>query len=444
MTLDIDPLRVTPGDVILVFTGGKGGVLNILGQTLLRVGAILSGDSSRARYSHVMLGFSQGVVIHADGKFVRIQPLVDALAGGVARKNIRAMRLVQPPFDDGSLVNLVSAAELYFRQKYSFVLGRRSSLLGRLFHRGRQLTYPFCSELVAAAYAAVGCPIGERPPDRTLPIDLERSCVPPAWKDVTSEYIRVPTPELPGDELIAVGDRQLTYAQLFEEADRLLLEQVGRVPEIADARYELAKSLVMSCVLVQRLRGAELDLSKKLEQAPILLFQEFGALVRKDISSLDSFYAQVSRGLDEPAPSFASALQQEFPTLAADRRPYENFPSVETLRALELTGASLAFGAIALRLETALLCIAVGLGCPIDAKSRTAGISRDVVTPFVEAIPPLRIDEMNRLLAQVDRLSMPTGKTYSDDIRRKCGSVVKLHAVLSTLKYGVGPDVAAP
>ena len=56
-----------PGDIIFVLGRNKRARLNLRGQSLLRLFRIFRGGFPLARYSHVMLVLSPGLVIHADG-----------------------------------------------------------------------------------------------------------------------------------------------------------------------------------------------------------------------------------------------------------------------------------------------------------------------------------------------------------------------------------------
>lgn len=434
------PESVQAGDVILIFTRGSRAQLNVAGQSLMRLRALLSGGYSRARYSHVMLGISPGVVVHSDGESVKMQRLADVLGGAPPAPGcLLALRPDHPPLDAGTALLLVGEAQYYLKQKYSFIPGRRSSAAGRLLHGRRRLTHPFCSELVAAAYAAIGRPIGRRPPDRMLPVDLEMYCQPPVWRDVTAAYLADAPAPAPDGIVIPVGGRQLTLPEFFEETDHLLHKMWGQQVEQAGLVYELVKSHIEPCVLQQQLRSAELQMSKQLALDPTLLFGAWLEITRSDVRGIDDFYAQVRRGVLREETPFADAIQAILPAVQAGRRAYESIPDVATLREFELLGASLVFGARALRLEAELTGMAAALGLPLKPDPRSHGISKAMAAPALDVLPPLSRADMEALLEHIAVLEMPEGDNYTRDVRRLCSNAVRLHAALSMLLFRDGP-----
>jgi hypothetical protein len=185
MALRIGVRAGLPGDIVFITSNSIRAKLNLTGQDLLRSSWIRRGKINRARYSHVMLVLSPGLVVHADGKSVAVQPIKDVAFHEADGYQIKAVR-----FGDATdeLRKVIAHEALKFlKQKYSFIYARRSSTLGKVLHRSRARTLPLCSELVAVSFGAAGIQICSTPYDRTLPVDLEANCVPPVWKDVTDE-----------------------------------------------------------------------------------------------------------------------------------------------------------------------------------------------------------------------------------------------------------------
>lgn len=434
MTMTIDPSRVQPGDVILVFTSDKGAALNVVGQTLLRLRAWLSGKAKRARHSHVMLGVLQGVVIHADGVSVKTQRLGDALGGNHVERGRFSVMRPNPPLAPGTGIELINAAQAFIAQKYSFVPGRRSTMLGRWLHRGRPLTHPFCSELVAFSYSAIGRPIIDRPPDSVLPIDLERYCVAPAWSDVTDTYEAISVPPVIADKPVPFDGREETLANVIQGMDDLLGRMAGREVEKANLSYQIAYSLVEQCILVQQLKGCELQLAQQLAMKPSLFFEAYASVTRTDLASMATFYEELlAAPRHQPAP-FAKGIERVCPHVAPTQRAYESLPSADEIRRYEQLGNSLAFGARVLRLESELLGIASGLGLPAGAQERFVDLSAEQAKLFAAEMPVLGADDVDRLKRAVEEIVVPGFERYAADLRRRCRNVVLLHEAVSLLR----------
>lgn len=432
----VNSASVKPGDIILVFTPGARSKLNVAGQSVMRLRDIFRGEYTRSRYSHVMLGVSQGVVIHADGKTTKMEKFTDAIHGRqIDRKNLLVLRPANPLLSESESLRLVRAAQFFLQQKYSFIPGRATSVVGRLLHRRRPLTHPFCSELVAFAYAAIGRQIARRPADRVLPLDLEIHCKEPGWKDVTEEYITPDDPTGLGHIEIPVAGRVMPLPEFLIQTDRLLEQSWDHNVQQANLLYETAHSCIQPCVLVQQLRSAQFDISKALALNPQLLFTEHAELVRSDLGALEDFYLEITRGTLADTPPFSAALKALTPQVPPNERAYEVLPSFNTLRDFEMLGAALDFGARALRLETELTFLAIAFGIPIKPNSRFTDVDKDTavnLSAFVFKFPATR---MNALLERVKAMEVSGGGTYADDVRRFCTNVIRLHATLSILLH---------
>jgi hypothetical protein len=433
----IDPTSVQAGDIIFLFTQAKRAQINISGQSFMRLGSILVGDYRRSRYSHVMLGISQGVVIHSNGKSVKMERLTDAIGGSqIDKDKLLVMRLAHPPLEGSDAMRIVSEAQVFLKQTYSFIPGRKSTYFGRMLHRKRRLTHPFCSELVAATYAAIGRPITKRPPDRVLPLDLEMHCTPPTWCDVTEQYVVQTVPDAIDGMSIDIAGRLLTLPEFFQETDQLLHKMWGHHVEQANLAYNIAESTIAPCALLQQLRSTELAMSKNLTLNPLLLFTSYLSITRADLTSLRAFYHDIRTGIFDNLTPFSDGLCQMLPQVPSDKRAYESIPSVDELREFELLGASLAFGARALRLETELSGIAVALGIPLKSKERFDGVTKEMVAPLLDKIFELPQTEIDELLLSIQSITMPRSKSYTADVRRLCSNTARLHAALSILCHG--------
>jgi hypothetical protein len=198
--------------------------------------------------------------------------------------------------------------------------------------------------------------------------------------------------------------------------------------------FDIVNSCIEPCVAIQKLKSIELELSKNLACAPQLMFTDCAALTLVDLASLNEFYKQIPFDIQVAVTPFADGLQQATPNVETSRRAYEHIPSVEELRDFEILGASLAFGAKALRLETQLTGIAIGLGVPIK-NDRFSSSSKELIVPFVGKFPLLQKDEADRLLQKIQESSMPSDETYTQAVRKTCSNVVRIHAALSILCF---------
>ena len=433
----VNPASVHPGDVILIFTKGKRARINIVGQSVMRLRRILTGTYRQSRYSHVMLGVSAGIVVHADGHSVKVERLTDAIRGDqMASGNLLVMRPAHPALQESDGLRIVQEALTFLQQTYSFIPGRKSTWLGRIIHRKRPLTHPFCSELVAAAFAAIGRPITDLPPDRVRPVDLEMYCTPPAWRDVTDEYVAEHGHSALDDVAIDVAGRVLALPSFFRETDQLLEKAWGHDTQQTNLVYQASVSIVHACGLIQQLRSMELDLSKKLALRRLLLFTSYISICHADLLCLQSFYDAIRAGIFGNATPLSDALSQVLHNIPSDKRAYEALPSVDSLREFELLGASLAFGARALRLQAALSAIAVTSGITIKGEQSIEGLTKQMIEPVVRYIFQFPQTEMDELLGRIAAITIPSDSTYTEDVRRVCSNVVRLHAVLSLLYHG--------
>jgi hypothetical protein len=431
------------GDIIFVLGSNKRERLNLRGQSLLRLFRIFRGGFHPARYSHVMLVLSPGLVIHADGKSVKVQPLADIVLEETDRSRFRATRFVGDQLKDRSNGRahdrgrqaLAEEALKFYNQKYSFIYGRRPGWMGSFLHRSSTKSFPFCSELISAAYGAAGHKICNLPYDRTLPLDLEAQCVPPLWKDVTDEFdMEIPSSSPLDRETISLEDEELTLSQFLAAADRLLKSTNRADADFVDVTYQFVISQIRACVLFQQIRSFELQMAKLGAVVPESLLGNVDA-VRRDLASLPSFNETLNQGLGLPSSSTAESIRALFPNLRPDAPVYEGFPSIQDLQHFELLGASISFGALALRLETVLTAIAVPLGFPLKNVDRFSKITRGMVEPFLDAIPPFAQDQLDPLRSKIPNFTMPTSDEFQQQIRGIFMNVCSLHALLSLLLH---------
>jgi hypothetical protein len=209
------------------------------------------------------------------------------------------------------------------------------------------------------------------------------------------------------------------------------LESTNRADaDFVDVTYQSVISQIRACVLFQQIRGFELQMAKLGAVVPESLLGNVDS-VRRDLASLPSFYEILNQGLSLPSSSTAESIRAMFPNLRPDAPVYEGFPSIQYLQDFELLGASISFGALALRLETVLTAIAVPLGFPLKNVDRFSKITRGMVEPFLDAIPPFAQDQLDPLRSKIPNFTMPTSDEFQQQVRRIFMNVCSLHALLS-------------
>jgi hypothetical protein len=385
-----------------------------------------------------MLGMSPGVVIHADGESVKMELFADALGSDLSPDRFRVVRRDDPPLTDVEQVSLAYEAQRFFKQQYYFIYGRTSGPLGRALRDRRGITFPFCSELVATAYLAIGRPVASLSPDRTLPVDLEQHCIPPVWRDVSSAFhMDIPSGMIPGMDSIQVGERMVPFRDFFTESDRLMQQGAALTIQTAATKHSGALLLVEACVSLQAAKSMALNIAKLMALKSELLFGIARSTVESDLHALAGFYQQIKEGLSPEEPSIASLLKQVFPE-ERDRGAFEVLPSFKRLTEFELLGESLAFGARALRLRTAMAVIAAACNVPIKGFQDLSESVKNAAAPFILQVEALSESKASELLADVSRFSVAS-VSYTEQLREQCANVVKLHRVLSILRSAVAP-----
>lgn len=189
------------GDVVFVYSRDPGAWITRLGQRILR-GWPWRRQAPPSLYSHVALVADFGVIIHADGKKTRFQPLRERAPAFRPDGDFRIVR-PDPPLTREQQATMIAAAQRYMDQRYFFGyrLGTSWTARGLRWLAGGSSgqSLPFCSQLVALAYAAAGLPLlPAMVPDEVLPLDLDLLMRGPGWREVTDLYYVEPLHALLG------------------------------------------------------------------------------------------------------------------------------------------------------------------------------------------------------------------------------------------------------
>lgn len=334
-TLDSTEMRT--GDVVLVGPVKLPSRANMFGQTVLRLRA--GRFTRRAKYSHVMLVVEPGVVVHADKGLLRVETLRDFLKDHkVPPRKVRVLRRSRDLTADENL-RLVEEANRFIGQPYSFIYGRRSTLFGRALRgaigrvpaRRRQekdLTLPFCSELVSLAYGAVGISFMGRPSDQTLPFDIEHGTDPFDWLDVTRSYFAGP------DRFDAKSHEGVELASVLGQSLTAMNDVVDRYA--ARTRAEIAGMLKMQFSLFEGEVFVAEVMSRKTEMSlanPDLFLQAHADQVLEDIASVPDVYEWAKGNVTKP--SITEFLRFASPTGEETFTVYEGLPSFVDIQRME-------------------------------------------------------------------------------------------------------------
>ncbi|HEX4322419.1 MAG TPA: hypothetical protein VHZ52_16015 [Acidobacteriaceae bacterium] len=265
---------VATGDIVFVYDGSRSPIkrvkrwINILGQRILA--AMRKTDPSplkreTQKYSHVMLGLGQGLIIHADGKTVAVEIVSDALrydTRDASRFQIYRRKGITAEQAD----HIVKPAMRYYHQRYSFFT--------YFLEAHAEDTTQFCSRLVAHAYREADMPLTTLPDNQVLPMDLYRICQSDAWEDVTALAIANSIPAeidalIPPVDVEGVG--KMSLSELFEKSDAVLLQAANNQKQFIALQYKVARDVMQNEAILAKYVGAQFDRSKQLTLDPNLL-----------------------------------------------------------------------------------------------------------------------------------------------------------------------------
>lgn len=400
------------GDIILIQNKSPGSLATRLGQSALRV--IFDGRFGVARYSHVMLGVGHSQVIHADGRITQYDALIDVAAG----MPISVRRRTAPPLTEEQQQTLLHAANRYSLQPYSFFVGRRSSSLGRALHRGKQ-TRPFCSELVVAAYEAIGVDLCNLPPDRVLPLHLDKACRSPEWEEVTDSYFER---DFEPDMHPAIDGMR----EWWHGASQTLWNNARIAARLQNMKASSFRQILAPMETFRKIRDLDLALALQASAAPAALFAEH-QYIQQRLHGLEATYAQIEDGFASLASWSAEDMRGLYGD-APDQTPYEGLPGLPDIASAEEAVNMAAFASEVVRGEAVLAAMAMTLlNLPSLADPRFDGMTLELAYPHLNAVPDFTRERGDALLA---RLPGPLGA----EIAARVEVMVEAHLALAELK----------
>ena len=425
----LDLIGARPGDIILVHSGTAGAWLNVTGQKLLR---LLRGARGGARFSHVMLCIAPGTAIHADRDGVRTEQIRHALERLGDPERFRVFR--RPDLDMADFLRLLDEAQRYLEQRYSFVYGRRTFLIGRLIHRNARQTMPYCSELIAAVFRKLGIPLGNRPDDLMLPADIEEACQGEGWAEVTEQYYAFQLPEslaklsIPG----ITGDRTLGEIAEGDAFLQGLFEASAKQPQLI---FSITAGMTDMISGEAKIRDVDVSRARLCAVHPEFLFGSDAALARRALAALPDALA---KAIAPPTP-IADGLRAAFATLSEDRAPQEGGPTFAEIGELERQNALLGQLAVLIEAEAVLSVIAKACHIPAFEGVPIGAVSSAEAGALIGLVPALSATEAEALFAASDRLAGepdPAG-----EVGRKLWTTGKLRQLLTLLRDGIDrPD----
>lgn len=474
----MDPYSFEPGDIILVYSRGKIPSLIHLGQSILRAPDLVRRKKSTARYSHVILAVGKGLAIHADGHTVgpaKIHELATDWNDWSSEGGTKVLRLADEHERDRVGRVVKAQAERWIDAKYFFGYAFGSSSLGRLLPR-RVRSMQFCSKLVADCYREAGVPIGNRPSDQTLPVDIEAFCTPPEWHDVASDLAAAEQLDADASDDFDVEDEQ-TVESILEELrssawiddlkslgtesllDELTDEQRREAIELSHlpiddllahmtetlqsgtdsaldsvgTRKQWVESMVEGLVFAARNSHLSLVLAIDLVGSPSRLFRIASQSMQVYRQTILDLYSTIdSEG--GPFRFQRDWLARMVPGLRRDQSPYEGLPTIGQIEDISRLGEVMLLAGKALLLETLIAGTIVGVTKPEGSDDRFRDLEEDHVERVWHEIPPLDQETSVRLLQRIDLMAIGTEEDIMPDIRQRLQNVVTWHRELSRIR----------
>lgn len=409
LTQHLEPVRAEPGDIIFVYNKSDPSWLKRcatwatrFGQSLIRFA--FTGEWRSARFSHVALVVAPLIAIHAAPGSVRVEP-ISRIMPSKRSVQVRVARLAQGLTPDEQQ-SLVSRAIWFLNQPYAFLFGQSEFPIVRIFRalgfKEHRNTLPFCSHLVADAYAHVGRQIGSLRPDQTLPLDLDEACVGPAWADVTEDYYS-------SDESVRFAALPPPFTQSadsFAATGSINEELADAAAKLPSFRYDGVASAVGFLTTFRPAVNLHFHLALKIAEAPGRYLHSAPNLFEKDIEALPRLYDGLQSGDLFGGGTITEGLRREFPGYGMDEAPYEGMPTFAEMVRMEFEHDRLVTSAHVVRLHTAIMSCFVATRSVAFDDDRFSGLSGDLVLPILNQLPPLDLARAEILKSAARRLPL--------------------------------------
>jgi hypothetical protein len=378
---------VAAGDVVFVYDQHTNPVKrfkrlgNVIGQKLLA--SIRRQDrqplkSGLRTYSHVMLGVGNGLIIHADGKTVTVEPMSDALNYETDERSLFQV-FRRDEMSPEAAKAIAREAARYYAQKYRF-----SSFFAEPVE---QDTTQFCSRLVAYAFRVAGIPLTGLPDNKVLPLDLFRVCQSGGWKDVTKDFISAPQATI-GDDIfpkVRLEGEDVSLSQFLAKADSVLATSARLSAKTMQVVYEANKSILATEALLAKFCGAQFDLAKALRLNP-------SALNDKDATTIARLLEQIQALLDlSELPDIellvGDALLNSDPE-DKDSKLNIAYPTPLAIREMQKSRETIKIYGYLLFAETGL-CTILAHSTPHDSFEAYRSVAKEYADQFLRALQPV-------------------------------------------------------
>ncbi|ASV39778.1 hypothetical protein CI807_27410 [Pseudomonas sp. NS1(2017)] len=279
-------MAVRAGDIIFVLppTSGVGTVLqwgNVQGQRILaslRATDKISLKLILPKFSHVMLGAGDGLIIHADGTKVTLQVVTDALKFEDSSYEIYR----NPDITEETASRIAEAGIHYLKQQYDFTTYFSAGSVGDITQ--------FCSRLVAQAYRAAGMPLSELPDHKVLPLDLHRRCQRPDWQNITADSLLTPLSQ--GNDLvnmsISVMDEPLSLSEFLDKTESLVLTSLQLQVRVQEALHESTRQTMQGQDWLTQFSTAEFNEIRLLREQPGQMDEQHAQRIERVLSQLNN------------------------------------------------------------------------------------------------------------------------------------------------------------
>jgi hypothetical protein len=379
-----DFMSIKAGDIIFVLPESSGlsklvQLTNVHGQHLLakvrrrnRMGL----KASVRKYSHVMLGAGDGLIIHADGKKVALEVVTDALRFGSTKYQVFRRADLPAAATD----HIARAGIRYMQQKYSFM---------KYFGKARENdTTQFCSRLVAHAYRSAGLPMSAAPDKDVLPLDLYLLCQTAPWSDVTAETILQPLSQdaaIFAHDIEVPGKGVMSMADFFANSDKLLLGSLHFQKQFQEILYKNYRDILQMEALLAKYCLAMFKLAKQTRASPDLIDDAFS-------EKIASVLRQIETLLDLAAlPDIDLLVENTLvntDTGGAGESTFVGIPRPIAIREMQTSRESIRIYTYLLMAETGLLSILAHV-VPHDKFDAFKVVKTEYVNAFLAALPQI-------------------------------------------------------
>jgi hypothetical protein len=386
-TLIFQTGAVAAGDIIFVYDQHPGPIKrlkrigNVIGQKLLI--SMRKQDSAPSKgetrnYSHVMLGVGNGLIIHADGTKVTVEPMSEALDYETDERSIFQV-FRREDLSPETANAIAKEGTRYYAQKYRFSSFFTSP--------PEQDTTQFCSRLVAHAFSSAGIALTDLADNKVLPLDLYRICLCGGWKDVTEKFV-AEAPSTASDEVlpkIRLEGQDLPLSEFLKKADALIAKSASLSAQTMEVMHEANRNLLINEALLAKLCGAQFDLAKALRLHPSGLEDQAAGMIARVLQQMQAVL-DLSE-LPDIELLLGDALLNSDPE-DKDAKLYIGYPTPLAIREMQISRETIRMYAYLLFAQVGL-CVIVAHRVPHDPFAAYRSVDKKYADQFIAALEPV-------------------------------------------------------